>query len=389
MPEPGTMFDLIFGFRLLLNAFSTNRNSLRFPYPKRIIAVFFFLPSFLLLILINRVFMALDWIFSPWFCLKKINQPVFIVGTPRSATTYLYDTLASDKEHFTATRFWEMIFAPSILQKLFFRFLSFADSITGRPLYRLSRIADRLLFSRMKGIHQLSFSKPEEDEILLSYAMSSLILVFFFPEQKLLDRLLYFDELMPERKRKRLMRFYKRCVQRHLFVFDMHNKKSYLSKNPCFICKLNSIAETFPESKLIYTLRSPYRTIPSTISLNANLYSFFARRNEESPLAEITRDTVIRWYKMADSSIRENWNERHIVVPFKKITRETGNTLTGIYNFLEREMPPPMKIRLQEEDEKNKTYSSGHRYDEKAGVDDSVIAKELGFILNGPFADQI
>ena len=46
-----------------------------------------------------------------------IREPVFIVGVPRSGTTFLHRLLARDEEQFTSMKFWEILFAPSIIQK--------------------------------------------------------------------------------------------------------------------------------------------------------------------------------------------------------------------------------------------------------------------------------
>lgn len=383
------MFDIALVFRLAFSAFSLERESPRFPSLKRILSVCFLMPVLLLLVLVNRFFMLLDWIFFPHFSRTKIVKPLFIVGIPRSATTFLFDTLASDTEQFTAVKLWEMVFAPSILQKLFYLAIIRTDRIIGRPLYRLSRLADRLLFSRMQAIHPLSFSHPEEDEMLLVYAMSTMMLVFSFPGTEAMSPLLFFDAEMPEAKKKRIMRFYRRSIQRHLFVFGRNGRRTYLSKNPCFVSKMESLARTFPDSRLLYLLRSPEKTIPSTISLNAGLYSLFSKRTKSLPLIDETRDTLVRWYTMADRSLKRDWNERGKVIPFRAITGEPAATVLAIYDFAGKKMPGSMRKRMEKQEAEKQVYRSAHAYDPAAGLADGTYRESLRFIFEGPWAGQI
>lgn len=145
---------------------------------------------------------------------------------------------------------------------------------------------------------------------MFTYAFASVYLVYFFPDISTLDSYLFFDEEISHRKRNKIMPFYKACFQRHVYFYDQHEEKCFLSKNPVFISKTTSLAETFDSARLIYMLRSPFKTIPSTISLNRNIYSVFSGELEVNPLASKTTETIIRWYKMAEQSI-----EAHGKVP--------------------------------------------------------------------------
>src|SRR6185295_17602712 len=121
------MFDFWLCIRLAVQTFSPKKKSLRFPTFRRIICAVFILPFFLILITWNRIFMFLDWIFFPGFRKMKLKKSAFIVGLPRSATTHTLTLLSSDKDHFTCFKLWEIIFAPSIIQKYFWLGIIKAD----------------------------------------------------------------------------------------------------------------------------------------------------------------------------------------------------------------------------------------------------------------------
>ena len=40
---------------------------------------------------------------------NKVHQPVFVIGMPRSGTTFLYNLLSQDTQRFRAPRIWEFV----------------------------------------------------------------------------------------------------------------------------------------------------------------------------------------------------------------------------------------------------------------------------------------
>ena len=74
----------------------------------------------------------------------------------------------------------------------------------------------------------------------------------------------YVDERSP-RARRRLMRFYKECVRRQLYLNGPAG--SHLSKNPTFSGRVESLIETFPDARIVVLMRDPRETIPSLLKL--------------------------------------------------------------------------------------------------------------------------
>ena len=370
------MFNWPLFFRLLFTSLSFERDSLHFISLRRLLVILIIVPFFLVHILINRIFMFLDWIFFPFFLKVKIDRPLFIIGVPRSATTYLLEVMASDNRSFTSFRLWEIIFAPSIIQKYFWCGVIWLDRRTGRPLFRLSRIYDKVVLGRITKIHRTGMTNAEEDEMLLLYAFSSMYLNFIFPESPAIDEMIYFDSLNSPFRRKKIMNYYRRCVQRHLFVFGARGSKTFLSKNPCFISKIESVAETFPDARLIYMLRSPLKTIPSLISMNNNIQAILCSFRDPARMNVRSRDVAIRWYQDADMSLRKLEN-RYLLVRFDDITKQPGKTLKEIYQYAELVPDERMVMRMTEEQKAAENYTSTHKYNAKAGVDESVILEAL------------
>lgn len=370
------MPDFILIIRLVSTIFIFDKKSLHYPSRKRILFVLLVSPILTLIIIINQLFLLLDNLFFLPFRWIKIKKSAFIVGVPRSATTFLLELLSRDN-NFTSFKLWEIIFAPSILQKLLALILIRIDRQIGRPLYKLSKWIDRIVVSsKFKHIHNLELALPEEDEPLMIYDFSSLYLYYLFPEAKAIQPYLFFDEEIPPKKRKRIMKFYYRCVQRHQFVFNRNGEKIFLSKNPAFVSKIHSLNDTFDNCNIIYMLRSPLKTIPSTISLNEHIFNAFSNVENDEERNKESRETIIKWYKMSLEALSKIPSSRKKTVLFKRFIENPSNELKELYQVLNLNPSNTPNHHQQELITERKKYQSKHNYNTKSGLIDAT-EKEL------------
>ena len=379
------MFDFCLLFKLFTKTFSFNRNSLRYPTVKRVLAILFLFPLGLLLMLTNWIFLFLDELF--FFRYRRINtdRSVFIIGVPRSATTFMLELLTADRSNITCFRLWEIILAPSIIQKYFWVAIIFIDRKIGRPLFRLSISFDKIVFNKMWKIHPLSLSKPDEDEYLFLYTFTSVVLYYFYPEIDSLDPYMRFDHGLSERKKKRIMAFYKRCVQRHNYVFNPKGAKYFLSKNPAFTPKINSVYATFHNCKIIYMIRSPLKAIPATISMNNHAFRLYAKVPEGGALVEKTTHLLLDWYDMAEDAISKISEEQKIIVPFNEFVANPKAMHKKIYNLLNLLLTNDIEERITAQLKDKENYQSEHIYDSIIGIDN----KQIDAVINRKFSNEL
>ena len=205
--------DFRLSFKLAFSLFSWNPKHMRGFNGRRIIMSLLLVPVFVILLVINRLCMLLDHLLFPGFRSQQNKNPVFIVAAPRSATTYLFHLLASQQELFTTFTLWEIIFAPSIIQKFIFSAIIKADKLIGSPIKIIILKIEKILFGNFTHIHKISLALPEEDEAILLWNMSTVYLNFFFPDTNHFDDYFLFDECVDARKQHRVMKYYYRCVQ--------------------------------------------------------------------------------------------------------------------------------------------------------------------------------
>ena len=93
----------------------------------------------------------------------EIKNPLFILGFPRSGTTFLHKTLTNDNQ-FTTPLLWELLFAPSILQKkIFWRI----NNLFNMKYYGENIRWFKKITKKFDHIHQIKLSNPEEDYLSL------------------------------------------------------------------------------------------------------------------------------------------------------------------------------------------------------------------------------
>ncbi len=370
--------DWLLTLKLFSSLFSLNRKNMRWFNWKRVMVSLFLLPPFTLLLIINRVFLLLDYLFFPWFIRTRIKDPVFIISAPRSATTFLFHKLSSQKEKFTSFRLWEIMFAPSILQKyLVFGFFTL-DKLIGRPLQRLILAFERIILYKFRHIHLMGLDLPEEDEAILFWNMSTVYLNFFFPDTTYFEDYFLFDDKLSEYRKRRVMNYYFRCVQRHNFVFNQKGQRRFLSKNPSMMSKVKTLHQFFSDATILTINRCPAEVIPSTISLNENIYSFFTSHKTYSELNNRTIELLIQWYMMAHHYSKEYFEGKVMEIDFKKLISGELETITSLCK--QYDIPESVFKKESVEKKSDEIHKSKNKYQRLNETESAIILERIPFM---------
>ncbi|MBB83537.1 MAG: sulfotransferase family protein [Deltaproteobacteria bacterium] len=211
---------------------------------------------------LNAICFALDPIFFPGLRKTKIETPVFVIGHGRSGTTHLHDLLYQD-ERFSCFLMYELFWS-ALLPKVLIRWSARFDAERlGGFFARRARARSDARYSKTRDAHHQAADYPEEDDGILTYSCSSGSWSLRVPDLSVVG-FHYVDE-MPDRKRRRMMRFYRECIRRQLYLNGPG--KIHLSKNPTFTGRVESLIEFFPDAKFIIPYRNPLETMPSLLKL--------------------------------------------------------------------------------------------------------------------------
>ncbi|MEX0448719.1 sulfotransferase [Spiribacter sp. 221] len=320
----------------------------------------------------------LDELFFRGYRRVAVQQPVFILGVPRSGTTALHEALAEDHQ-FTTQRTWECLLAPSITHRHLWRGLARADRRLGRPLRRLAGWLNRRWLAPLTDAHPMSLHAPEEDYLSLLPQLSAFILVVAFPDSDRLWRLGRGDIALADDERRRLMGQYRRVIQRHLYFHG--TERTYLAKNASHATLAASLLEAFPDARVVACLRDPAEVVSSQLSsLGPGLRALHGPIHQD----ELTRRMLAQLqfgYRNLLSVLPARAGDRSVFLPLGAQRQGLAEAIREVYAHLGLPLGTAFAERLDALDARARTHRSGHRHDlADYGLDDEQVAADFADI---------
>ena len=254
---------------------------------KRLVFLLWYYPMWGTLFLLGWLGFLLDDLLFPGYRNQPIEKPLFILSNHRSGSTFVQRTLVRDAATFTSMTSGHIYFMPSITQRRLVGLLARADAWFGRPGEKLLRWIDAISLGKVR-LHPIGLFDAEEDENILFYIWSTFLAGFPFPYLDEMPPYQYFDTAIPHAERLRIMGFYRACVQRHLYATGA---RYYVSKNPVFSAKIETLLEIFPDARILYLVRNPLDMLPSTVSVFSYAWHLFSDPAEQYP----RREQILAW----------------------------------------------------------------------------------------------
>ena len=307
---------------------------------------------FVCLGLLHGLGFLLDELLFPAYRRVGVRAPVFILGIPRSGTTFLHRVMAADPR-FASFSTWEVLFAPSITERYFWR-------LAGRllaPLGRLFGPLRRRLLARMDGIHELGLGRPEEDFLLLCWTGACFLLAFLCPDCEACWRLARFDHALPEKERRRQLAYYRRCLQKHLYFHGPDRR--FLSKNPSFTACIRSLREDFPDARFIACVRDPTEVVPSQLSSLRPAMALLGGGSLKPAVQARLIETLHHYYAVLE---RESRGPGFAILAMPALQEELEASVSRLYDFLDEDLSPAFREILAQLGAEARRYRSRHRY---------------------------
>ncbi len=347
-----------FGFSALLRFTVRWLSSFRWT-ARRAAVVLAFLLLYPLLELVIWIGLLLDDILFRGYRRQSVNAPVFIVGNFRSGTTFLHRLLSKDSERFTTMQMWEVLLSPSIAGR---RIVATVAAVVGRPVRWILRQIEGF-WHEQNVMHEVSLSAPEEDDYLLLHIWSALSVGLSAGLLDEAEPYAFFDRELPEADRRRIMGFYRRCVQRHLFAHRKRPGRQYLAKNPALTPKLATLREHFPDAKVICLVRNPLEAIPSFVSMMEFSWQVMGAPSDGPELREFLVRMARHWYsyplELADNATPGSY----AIVNYDRLVRDPGATVADIYQRFGFELSAAFTDQLRDATHRARGYESRHVYD--------------------------
>lgn len=324
---------------------------------------------------INAICFTLDPIFFPALRKTEIREPVFVIGHARSGTTHLHDLLYEDNERFSCFLMYELFWSALIPKKSIRLFARIDAGLLGGFFERRARAKSDARYSKTRDAHHQAADSPEEDDGILTYSCSSGSWSLRVPDLSVVG-FHYIDD-WPDRKRRRMMRFYRECIRRQLYLNGPG--KIHLSKNPTFTGRVESLVEFFPDAKFIIPYRNPLETMPSLLKLMRGFWK----------IRGVTEDRIERGFKLlAEQSLHSYWYPEEVLdrhpettvseVDYLELIAHPKQVIQRIYADFGYQMSPEYEAVLEQAEASAGQHETRHRYSlEEFGLDEAEIRRRL------------
>src|ERR1700754_2277364 len=268
---------------------------------------------------------------DPGILERPVTQPVFVLGMPRSGSSFLHSLLAEDDASF-APRCWQAIYPypdhPA------------AGRWAGpRKVQRQFDLFHRLA-PDLRNVHPFDALSPQECTEFTAHSFRSLRFetIYHVPS-------------------------YKRWVQQagHLQGYRTHRRflqhlqgphaTRCVLKSPDHVFAMEALREVYPDARVIFTHRDPLKVLPSVARLTEVLRKPFARHIDRNAIGQqISSDWANGAQQIIAADTNGLWPDRHVFhVHYKALTAAPLATIQQIYDHFGLEFTASFHDRLQEQ----------------------------------------
>jgi hypothetical protein len=283
-------------------------------------------------LLVNRLRAEACFARNPEIAKEDIRAPIVIVGLPRTGTTLLHRTIASDPR-LHAARWYEC------------RFPAPLDDAAGEdPRIARAEAEVRAMLEgvpALRSIHPLEATAPDEEILLLEHSFYSTT-----PEGTV--NVPSYGEWLSRQDHRPAYRYLRRLLQ--LIQWQQRRAGSraqrWVLKTPHHLAYADLVLEEFPDSLLVQTHRDPLESIPSLASFIHALWSLVSERVDAK---EIGR----QWNaKMAHAlahclAVRDRYPDRFVDVWFRDAVQDPVGQTRRIYAAARMQMTPDAEAAMR------------------------------------------
>lgn len=329
---------------------------------------------------ISATTLGLDHLFYPRHRKQAIDRPIFIIGNPRSGTTFLHRLLLGAGD-MAAFELWEMLF-PAIT----------ARKLLGGIVPRLDRLSPARYHP--SDVHDTSLRGIETDDVAWFFRTldGPFAWAYFLAWQdiwgsELSRREFGIDSVAPSED-ERFFHYYEACWRRNL---TLKRANRILVKSSMLTFRLDAMLRRYPDCRLVYVIRDPVEVIPSGMSLLAsvleNAYDVWNHTREEDQrrwlenLYQASCDMLRRFHDAQSAGLIP---ERNLcVVRYEDLLTNLEPTMARILDFIEIEPTAAFREEVQAQAERQRSYTSRHEHSpSQFGLDSERIREDLGFIYD-------
>jgi hypothetical protein len=243
---------------------------------------------------------------------EPIENPIFVVGLPRTATTLAQQVLAGSPSC-RGPLLWEMVHTD--LE---------SDPATTAKLVRLAqrRFSAMRWAPELHHIRPLDVTKPEESIFLLPHGVYHLLFHAFMPEYR---------EWFSARDTTQDYRFLKTALQ---VLQYGRERRRWVLKHPFDLAQMPVIQRVFPGARFVWTHRDPVTVAGSLCSLAELSQSLFVSRPDRSLIGRLTLELTVEAVD-AGREFHRHHRSTVIDVPYHRLVSAPEHYVPELYKRLD------------------------------------------------------
>ncbi|WP_416338571.1 sulfotransferase family protein [Methylococcus capsulatus] len=190
-----------------------------------------------------------------------------------------------------------------------------------------------------------------------------------------------FPDALPPASRRKLMAYYRSCMQRH--VYANGGGRTLLVKSTHASGAIESIAEEFPDARFITIVRHPDEAIPSHVSLFVPVWQTHSPEIErDGAESKAYAALAVEWYRHLDRFRARVEPANYYCIDYRDLRADPGRTVAALYRHFGWNVTGSYRAVLQDFTERQRTFQSTHRYSlEEFGLSKQWIRQELGPVI--------
>lgn len=329
--------------RLLLRTFSKKFENLPWRFNVCVLAELSF--GFWFRVPVEAFLWYLDELLFPSYKKTKIQDPVFVVGQPRSGTTKFLDVLCEDAESYCCLKLYEIRY-PFLTVQYTIDFLArFDNRFLGGKALALLDWAGCFGVLKRKGergtMRRTGYNLPDEDDLIFLYhCLCHELMVALCPDPTMIRHLCKLAK-QPKDTRDQFMNFHRRAVQKVLYRRG-GNGRRYLAKwAASWNGHLSETRDFYPGGKYIVIVRDPLEQLPSWMKLQGLLSRDMTANNFMTTCPAVRRAVVEMMCKPGYQSeiefCKTTPRERLCILRFSDFVADIPQTIKRARKFLDQD----------------------------------------------------
>jgi thioester reductase-like protein len=267
----------------------------------------------------------------------KIEKPIFIIGINRTGTTFLHHLFSLDDDHSTL-KIYESAMPVGKLS---------TDTKESGDDFRIQYVKDVLAsydaHEKLRGIHNIDITAPEEDFLLLEHAFYSWTYTTLFKVPK-------YQKWLEKTNPLFAYNFHKKAMQNIVFQRPKSElNKQWIFKMPFHLMELETLLKVYPDAIFIQTHRDPKEFMSSWNHLVYQARSVFAPQISKECIGQEQMDFMSKMLNKATEfrKIHPELENRWIDIPFDQLISNPISIINSIYAKLGKEIDSNHLLKIE------------------------------------------